>query len=68
VRRKVGIDCNFKVSDKSGVLVFVVKCNKLLLKLLLDKLKVEPGLELWTIQLNMMKGTEEICQGKNKFT
>jgi len=44
--------------------VFVVKYNKLLRKFLLDKLKVEPGLELWTVQLTMMKGTEEILSGE----
>ena len=44
--------------------MFVVKYNELLRKRLLDELNVEPGIELWTIQLTMMKGTEGILSGE----
>ena len=49
---------------KTCASMFVVKYNKMLRNLLIDILKVEPGIELWTIQLNVMKGTEEILSGE----
>ena len=43
---------------KTRTSMFVVNYNKMLLNLLIDIL------ELWTIQLTVMKGTEEILLGE----